>query len=277
MHDYYFAEAPKNPFYYKKYYSDWIKRWIFYNFTRIMERRAVNKLAFVITNTDYVRRSILRNYRAKKGSVQTIYYGIDIPPANKNNKDAKVTLAGNPSILFVGGNFQRKGLPTLLRSVARLKKAHPGILVSVAGKDAKENEMRKLARELGIEKNVHFLGWMDNEEVRHLFSDADVFAMPSLIEGFGLVFLEAMAAGTPAIGGETGGTPELIRDGINGFLVKPGDWLDLSDKIEKLIVDKTLKEKMIKEGLKTFQGFSIDHMVEGTIEVYSGLLQQDSR
>ncbi len=276
MHDYYFVEAFKNPLFYRKYYDDWIKRWFFYNLTRSLERKAVKKLSLIITNSNYVMNSLRKNYfngnDAKK--IKTIYIGIERTEIPENTKMEKDSMNGYPTVLFVGQNFQRKGLPVLIKAIAEIKKTFPDVSLYVVGRyeHNKEEEMKNLSRGLGIEENVHFLGWKDNEEVRALFSEVDIFAMPSLIEGFGLVFLEAMNAGVPVIGGDTGGTPELIRSGSNGFLVKPGDWQDLSERIKKVIEDKSCRERFIENGYKTLERFSVSHMVEETIEVYLSLV-----
>ncbi len=270
MHDYYFIEAPKNPLFYKRYYNDWLMRWLFYNFTRMMEKRAIKRLSFVIANTYYVRESLIRNHYVKEDSVKRVYLGVDTSEMAKERVEEKERWS--LSILFVGANFQRKGLPTLIKAIADTKRRCPEVSLYIVGKDAKEEEMRLLGKELGVEENIHFLGWRDNKEVMALLKKVDMFVMPSLIEGFGLVFLEAMSAGVPVIGGNTGGTPELIEDGINGFLVKPEDWKDLSVKIQLLTEDKLLRKKFIQNGYRTVERYSVERMMEGTLEVYRGVL-----
>ncbi|MCC6544982.1 MAG: glycosyltransferase family 4 protein [Nitrospirae bacterium] len=273
MHDYYFSEAPGDPFAYRKYYSDWLKRWGFCNVTRVLEKRAVRKLSFIITNSDYVLKSIATNYCAAEDSMKTIYIGIEKTDLTNSPTGKTERLKGNPSILFVGQNFQRKGLPVLIEAVASVRRTYPDVSLSVIGRygNNKEEEMRDLSKGLGIERNVHFLGWKDNEEVRMLFNQVDIFAMPSFIEGFGLVFLEAMNAGVPVIGGDTGGVPELIQDGVNGFLVKPGDWQGLSERIQRLAKDKDLRDGFVRRGYQTLEKFSLDSMVEKTNAVYWSL------
>lgn len=276
IHDYYFVEAFKNPLLYKKYYDDWIKRWGFYNLTRILEKKGIKKLSFVITNSNYVKESIVRNYYDGKKTlgIKSIYIGIERSLNSGFSYDNKDKLKGNPAILFVGQNFQRKGLPVLIQALADVKRVLPEATLYVVGryKNNKEEEMMHLSKSLGIADNISFLGWKDNEEVKNLFKKVDVFAMPSLIEGFGLVFLEAMNAGVPVIGGKTGGTPELIEDGVNGFLVKPGDWIELSEKIQIIMKDDDCKERFIQNGYNTFEKFSVERMVEETIDVYLNLV-----
>ncbi len=273
MHDYLCIEASKNPFFYKKHFTDWFKRWLFYNFTRAMERRAVKKLSFIIANSNYVMESLVKNYSVRDKNIKTVYIGIETAETGGENSEKNKLQAGSPSILFVGSNFQRGGLPALIKAVSNIRKTSPEVSLYVAGEDIREHEMKSLAKSLDAEENVHFLGRKDNKEIRAFINQTDILVKPSMTEGFGLVFLEAMSVGTPVIGGNTGGTPELINDGQNGFLVEPGDWQTLAKKIQLIATDKELKGKIIEEGFRTFKSFSIDRMIEETVEVYTNLIK----
>jgi len=265
MNDYYFMEAPKNPFDYRKFYTDWLKRWLFYNVSRALEKIALNRLSVVIANTDYVRNSVVCHYRVALDKVRTVHYGLDNPAL----VSTEASLDGEPSILFVGANFQRKGLPTLIKAVALVKKHYPEVMLHVVGNDAKQLAMETLAQQQGVSDNIRFLGGMDNAEVQELHAQAQVFCMPSLIEGFGIVFLEAMAAGTSVIGGNCGGTPELIQDGENGFVVSPHDCQALAERIQQLAGDPILREKFRQQGIKSFTRFSVGDMLDKTLAVYA--------
>ena len=275
MNDYYFAEASKNPLSYRRHYDDWLTRSFFYNITRVLEKRAIKKLSMVIANCNYIKESVIRNYYINEKLIKMIYYGIEKPDiaAYKVKKGEK--LKGHPSILFVGQNFRRKGLPALINAVAEVKKVFPEVSLHVVGKvsEEKEGEMRELGRSLKIEENIHFLGRKDNEEVKILFTMADIFAMPSLIEGLPWAFLEAMSAGVPVIGGKTGGIPEQIEDGVNGFLVEPGDWKDLANKIIKIAGDAVSRERFIQNSFSALDKFSLDRMTEETVGVYHKLIK----
>ena len=275
MNDYYFAEAPKNPLSYRTYYDDWIKRWFFYNFTRVLEKRAIRRLSFVIANCNYIMNSMIKSYGIRENLIKVVYYGMDKNEVTVKGREKEDRLKGMPSILFVGQNFQRKGLPLLIRAVADVKKVLPEVLIHVVGRVSmeKEDEMRDLAKSMNIEENILFLGQKNNDEVRRIFKKADIFAIPSLIEGLPWVIFEAMEAGIPVIGGDTGGIPEQIKDGVNGFLVKPGDWESLSKKIQQLAVDKSCKDRFVQNSYRVLEGFSLKQMVEGTVNVYSTLIR----
>ncbi len=270
MHDYYAIEALWNPLSYKKYYRDWFKRWLFYNFTKVMEKRALKRLTCIIANSFYVEESLQRVYNLS--NVEVINYGISFDYTINNEEDLR-RLDGSPSILFVGGNFQRKGLTVLIKAIREIKDLFSNISVYVIGKDANEEKIKRFCKEMDVADNFFFLGLKDNKEVRRFYKKVDIFVMPSLIEGFGLVFLESMASGIPVIGGDVGGTREFIKDGFNGFLVKPGDHQDLSKKIQTLVEDNRYREKFIENGYETVKRFSVKRMAEETVELYEKVNQ----
>ncbi|MES2604920.1 MAG: glycosyltransferase family 4 protein, partial [Pseudomonadota bacterium] len=147
-------------------------------------------------------------------------------------------------------------------------KRYPTALLHVVGKDSKQQAMEWAANQAGLANNVRFYGGMENSKLQALYSRADMFAMPSLIEGFGLVFLEAMAAGTPVIGGLCGGTPELIRDGENGFVVAPDQPEVLAERIMQLTADAGLRERFAHAGKVSYSEYSIERMINRTIALF---------
>lgn len=266
MNDYYAASSPANPLYFRRHYSDWPVRFPYYRFMRAVEPIALRKLDAVIANSNYVRDILINNYSITPQNIHVINYGIDLP----GESNALEKLEGDPSILFVGANFQRKGLPDLLRAAAIAREELKGLVIHVVGEDSKKRVMRDLAAQLGLDAAVRFRGLVNNDEVRRMM--ADMFVMPSLIEGFGIVFLEAMHTGIPVIGGRVGGTVELIQDGKNGFTVAPGDVEGLARKIVQLAVDKKVRKIFIEAGKRTAQEYTIEKMINSTIELYNSLV-----
>jgi len=266
MNDYYAASSPVNPLYFRRHYSDWPARYPYYSFMKAVEPLALRKLDAVIANSNYVRDVLIENYSIASGKVRVINYGIEPP----DESIALEKLEGDPSILFVGANFQRKGLPDLLQAAALVRNGLKGLVIHVVGEDSKERVMRDLAEQLGMGKSVQFHGLVNNNRVRRMM--ADMFVMPSLVEGFGIVFLEAMLNGVPVIGGKVGGTVELIQDGQNGFTVLPGDQEDLARKIVRLATDTKFRKRLIEAGKITAQEYTISKMVDRTIELYNRLI-----
>jgi colanic acid/amylovoran biosynthesis glycosyltransferase len=144
-------------------------------------------------------------------------------------------------LLFVGRLANVKGLPILLQAVARLRASYPGVKLTIAGDGPDRQRLLALAGELGILENVAFLGYQTQRQVRELLGQADAFVMASFAEGVPVVLMEAMAAGVPVVATRIAGIPELVEDGVSGFLVPPGDPKALADKVDQLLRDPALR------------------------------------
>jgi len=141
-----------------------------------------------------------------------------------------------------------KGADSLLHAFARLHDAFPHLrLVSVGGGDDLPR-LQALAKELGISNRVHFLQGLSREEIAACYADSQVFALPSAGEGFGLVFLEAMAFGKPVIAAAAGGALDLVRDQVNGLLVPPQDVASITASLSRLLQDRELRESLGRRG-----------------------------
>ena len=143
---------------------------------------------------------------------------------------------------------QYKGTDGLIRAVAQLQSAIPNLhLVSVGGGDDLAR-LKKVASESGASQRVHFLQRLSREELAACYARADVFAMPSAGEGFGIVFLEAMAFAKPLIAAACGGALDLVHDGINGLLVPPRDLGALTAALRRLLEDQSLRSGLGANG-----------------------------
>ena len=125
----------------------------------------------------------------------------------------------------------------------------------IVGEGNLEEKLKKQAEPLG--DKVQFLGSKTHQELKEIYASADVFVAPSVTaedgdkEGLGLVLLEAMASGLPVVGSESGGIPEIVRDGYNGFLVPERDVRQLAEKINLLLSDVDLSAELAQNGIKT--------------------------
>lgn len=141
-----------------------------------------------------------------------------------------------------------KGLDTLISALPRLLQKVPDAwLVAVGGGDDRER-LEELARQSGVGERVRFLDGLTQQELRSCYARCEVFALPSKGEGFGLVFLEAMAAGKPVVGGAHGGTPDVVEHGVTGMLVPHGEAELLAGALERLLMDVDLSAAMGQRG-----------------------------
>jgi glycosyltransferase involved in cell wall biosynthesis len=146
-----------------------------------------------------------------------------------------------------------KGLDDLIRATAQLRAGIPELhLVAVGGGDDL-GRLQALATELGVQDCVHFLEGLSQEELAACYAQADVFALPSAGEGFGLVFLEAMAFGKPIVGAAIGGVTDLIEHHVNGLSVLPHDKDGLAQALSLLLLDDSLRSDLGRRGAEIVQ------------------------
>ncbi len=194
-----------------------------------------------------------------------IYPGVEATPA-------RPPAGGRAPTIGAAGRLEPiKALDVLLEAAALLRGRYRDLRVELAGSGACEARLRALAAQLGIADAVAFLGWREDMNVLH--ARWELFAQPSLHEGFGLGALEAMAAGLPVVASATGGLPELIEDGRTGFLVPPGAVEPLADRLGRLLADDTLRARMADLARQRVrQSFSVDEMAAQTAKLYDELL-----
>ena len=146
-----------------------------------------------------------------------------------------------------------KGQDTLIRSMVLIRERFPDSILILVGRGSGVDALKKLAKDLGVEKHVYFAGFVSDRELSFYYQLCDVFAMPSRGEGFGLVYLEAMAHGKPCVGGTVDAAGEIIVDGKTGFLVDPDNIQKIANRISRLLGDPILRQQMGEEGRKRFE------------------------
>ena len=147
-----------------------------------------------------------------------------------------------------------KGMDTLITALPRLLTTWPELQLVLAGSGDDRAWLEDFAEKNGVERHVHFLSELSNSELAACYAACEIFALPSRGEGFGLVYLEAMACGKPVIGGTHGGAPELIQDGVTGYLVPHGDPIQLATALQTLLADPQHAREMGARGRQT-----VDH------------------
>jgi phosphatidyl-myo-inositol dimannoside synthase len=154
-------------------------------------------------------------------------------------------------ILTVGRWFadeRYKGMDTLITALPRLLMEWPELHLVAVGQGDDQEWLEQIADARGVRGHVHFLSGLSYAEIAACYAACEIFALPSGGEGFGLVYLEAMACAKPVIGGAHGGAPEVIEDGKTGFLVQHGDAGQLATSLETLLADPALAREMGARG-----------------------------
>ena len=138
----------------------------------------------------------------------------------------------------------RKGVDHTIEAVARLGAREPRLRFTIVGKGEDKPRLVGLAESLGVADRIDFRQDLSDEELAEEYRRCSIFVLPSGQEGFGIVFLEAMRFSKPCIGGNEGGTPEVIAEGESGFLVPFGDVDALVRRLETLLADPELRRSM---------------------------------
>ena len=163
-------------------------------------------------------------------------------PAEPEPFPLPVGMPGRLTVATGGRLIPLKNIELLMKAVRKLK----DVFLVVFGEGPEKGRLIESAAGLGISDRVLFTGEATRGQVHSILSRSSVFVLPSAIENFPHVILEAMAAGCPVVASAVGGIPELIRDGDSGILVKPGDSAALSDAIERLIADVRLRNTILR-------------------------------
>ena len=150
----------------------------------------------------------------------------------------------------------RKGIKYLIEAVAELAIKYPQIALKIIGDGNEKKNLEQLVIEKGLQKNVIFLGRVPHDKVTPFYQEAGVFVLPSLNEGMSNAMLEALAAGLPILATDTGGSKELVKDGVNGYIIKMKDSSDITTKLEKIMTDEKLRESMSRASRELAENMS---------------------
>jgi len=185
-------------------------------------------------------------------------------------------IESHEKVLIHVSNFRTvKRVPDVVRAFAKVSVKIPAKLLLV-GDGPEMKVVSDLVNELGIREKVLFLGKQENLE--ELYAISDVMLLLSEKESFGLVALEAMACGVPCIGTNTGGIPEVITDGENGYICKLGDIEEIANKAIQLLSDSSLYQNFVSNSVRTAkEKFSAEKIVSEYEEVYNQVLSQGNQ
>ena len=197
-------------------------------------------------------------------------------PSGKKSGDQirkKLGFTNGKIVTFSGRLVERKGVSVLLEAWGKLAKDHQDVLLVIVGGGPLEKKLKDQSRELGIEENVKFFGFVNN--IGDYLAATDIFVFPSFQEGFPNSVLEAMACGIPVISTKIGGVVDVIRDGENGLLVEPGNVNQLADALKKLISDAEYASTLGKNALKTVrENYNINLIANKYVKLYGRLMKK---
>ena len=181
---------------------------------------------------------------------------------------------GAPVFLAVGRCVEKKGFEYALRGFARLLQPHPKAQLHLVGDGPLRAELEALSRSLGLESHVHFHGYLNQTQVQALREQSDIFLAPSVTahdgdqEGIPVAVMEAMAAGLPVVSSQHTGIPELVQDGVSGYLVPERDVEQLAARMAELTGSTSLRQRIAQAArARVCSEFDIDRLNDDLVSL----------
>jgi len=247
-----------------------------------LEGEIARSADLLVVSTEAEGEELRRAYAVRRDRIQVAPPGVDLDAFGSVKRFTERTARpadDGRTVLFVGRLERLKGADVALRAFATAAAGHPDVRFLVLGGDSRtggESERQRLAelaRELGIEARVSFLGSIPQRELPGYYLAADALLMPSYSESFGLVGLEAQACGCPVIAADVAGLASVVRDGATGFLVAGHDPADYADRLRRLLDDPALARELGRRGRQLAQGFSWERTGDRLLDAFSPLIE----
>lgn len=248
------------------------------DFTWRLSNYFYNRCDLVLTPSG-VMRDILVKHDIKV-PVQVLSNGINLDIFKPELSDVRNLIKdrfglGKITLIHSGRMSYEKNIQVLIKAFALVKKnMSENVKFLMIGDGPALADLKKMAADLKVSQDMIFTGYMSRKFLLVFLKSSDIFVTASTMETQGIVVLEAMATRMAVIGADKMALPELIKDGVNGFLFKPGSEKMLSEKILKLIKSDKLREKMAANSLELVKLHSINLTIEKTEKIYSELIEK---
>lgn len=226
---------------------------------QFVERFCAKQADKIIVPSRYLK-TVIEKWGINGSKISVIYNSCDFSPLA-----ARTRSVGDGLVIFsVGRLVPWKGMLSLVELMPEIRQKFTDANLWIAGDGPEKVALRAKIKSRALENSVFLLGSKSRTEMAHIFSKVDIFVLNTAYEGFSHTILEAMASGLPVVTTAVGGNPELVREGIDGFLVNLGDKKALRMRIENLLGDNLLRQKMSMNGRRRAAEFSVERMLRQT-------------
>jgi len=216
--------------------------------------------------SDYVLADVRRKYKINHAIQKVIFNGVDLDESQEDNA-ADFSLQ-KEYIFALGRLVHNKGFDVLIKAFQLIASAYPDIELIIAGDGIEQKNLENIIKSGGLTDRIRLVGRKNRAEVGAYFRDCAFFVLPSPVEPFGIVCLEAMRAGKAIIATESGGPPEFIEGGKDGLLVTPNDATALSEAMDRLLSNPELRSKMGDSCRRKVARFSWREITKEYILIY---------
>lgn len=228
----------------------------------------------IICVSDAVKQVVMERERIGEDRIVVIRNGVDpFPDAGKETSETREELGLKGHHLVVGmvANFNRsvKGVSLFLDAVPQIVQAVPDARFLLLGRGKEENALRDKVRSMGIDPYVLFAGF--RRDIHRYYDIMDVSALTSFSEGLSITLLESMRCGIPVVATRVGGNPEVVVDGVTGYLVPSGDVSSFASRTTELLLDRGLRSRMGEEARRRVgRHFLLQDVASRYLEIYEG-------
>ncbi|OGM32348.1 hypothetical protein A3D00_05005 [Candidatus Woesebacteria bacterium RIFCSPHIGHO2_02_FULL_38_9] len=241
--------------------------WIKYYLYLILIWFVASRVDHILAPAKYWKDALIKKYNLTTGKISVTYEGVSKLFSDERNVDVSYKLK-KPYIIYVGNLYPHKNVPLLLDALSRLKNVN---LVIVCARNVFRERFEKMVKDKKLEQRTKFLNNVPDDTLANIYKNSVAFVTPSLIEGFGLPGLEAMAVGTPVIAAKASCLPEIYEDAALFF--DPYNAKELSEKIKLFLNSEKMHEKYIKRGFEQVKKYSWQKMASQTWQIYLKELQ----
>ena len=244
--------------------------WLKFLLYRLIVFSSIKRAKKIIVPSDYWKKKLAKNYSLSEKKIMTTYEGADdfLKKQKKNTSDLilKKFKIDMPFVVYTGSLYPHKNIERLAKAIRLINKEKNLLLVIVCGRNVFWKRFKNWLVKEELGSFVKLLGFVDDSDLFSLYQKAEAFAFPSLLEGFGLPPLEAMAAGLPVVSSNATCLPEIY--GNAAYYFNPLSVSDMAKSIEKVIFDKKLQEELKKKGAKQVKLYSWEKMADETLRIY---------
>jgi glycosyltransferase involved in cell wall biosynthesis len=230
------------------------------------ERRNVHAADRVIVPSRYSASVAQDVYGVPAARLAVVPEPIDLAEWRRRFAAAPPRPSTSPTVLAVARMYPRKRLDDLLRAARTLRPRIPDLRVRIVGAGPEAGRLRRLAQDLGLADTVTFLGEISRQALAVEYVGADCFCLPTVQEGFGIVFTEAMAAGVPVVACRAAAVPEVVEDGRTGLLVRPRSPEELAMAMEKVLTSQALRRELGDNGRRRVEALDLPRVAARLLE-----------
>jgi glycosyltransferase involved in cell wall biosynthesis len=242
-----------------------------------LEAEAARNADVVVTVSHYSKKRIAQIYGVDEAKIRVVPNGVDPekfkPSSDGENFEQKCGLNKKRVVLFVGRLIPRKGLLFLVEAAKHVVEERKDAVFVIVGNGPLRSKLATTLEKLNLSRNFVFMGDVEEHVLTSLYGSADLFALPSIQEGQGIVLLEAQASAKPVVAFKIGGVQEAVANGKSGLLVERGNSVELAEAIVKLLSNAPLRQKMGSAGREfVLRSFTWDLCAERMLSIYDAVL-----